>query len=227
MVPGLSLRRVSEMTRSDMASEFNLSTAYAKLRGTVRRAFDQEPEYPRIPFNERERYAAAVAAVAQLFSTLGDRQVGNRFFNLASAISDLNSGTVPPLFQAVRTVNRRPDFSQLWRARARVALGLEALIRSGVKADATAVAEKAAKRFPLLSKLAGAKASQSRLPTVLLGWRREFRAARIKNFEATELFLEGMRRIDRLTRQPARLREFSANQLTEAVNEARVLSSPS
>jgi hypothetical protein len=157
-------------------------------------------------------------------STLGDRQVGNRFFNLASAISDLNSGTVHPLFQAVKTVNRRPDFSQLWRARARVALGLEALIRSGVKVDATAVAEKVAKKFPLLAKLAGAKASQSRLPAVLLGWRRELRAARIKNFEATELFLEGMRRIDRLTGQPARLRAFSANQLTEAADEARVLS---
>jgi hypothetical protein len=93
--------------------------------------------------------------------------------------------------------------------------------------DATAVAEKVAKRFSLLAKLAGAKASQSRLPAVLLGWRREFRAARIKNFEATELFLEGMRRIDCLARQPARLREFSANQLTKAVNEARVLSPPS
>jgi hypothetical protein len=201
-----------------------LSTAYAKLHGTVRRAFDHGPEYPRTPFNERERYAAAVAAVAQLFSTLGDRPVGNRFFNLASAISDLNSGTVHPLLQAVRTVNRRPDFSQLWRARARVALGLEALIRSGAKVDATVAAEKVAKRFPLLAKLAGPKASQSRLAAVLLGWRREFRATRIKNFEATELFLEGMRRIEHLTAQPARLREFSADQLTEAIGEARVLS---
>ena len=197
---------------------------YAKLRGTVCQAFDQEPEYPRTPFNERERHAAAVAAVAQFFGALGHRQVGHCFFNLASAISDLNDGAVPPLFQAVRSDNRHPDFSQLWRARTRVALGLEALIRSGGKLNATAAAKKVARKFPILAKLAGAKAIQSRLPAVLLGWRREFRAARIKNFEATELFLEGMRRIDRLTGQPARLCEFSANQLAEAINEACVLS---
>jgi hypothetical protein len=207
------------MARSNATT--NLREALTELQETVSWAFKQEPGYPRIPVNERERYAAALVAVARFFSGFGRRQIENRFFELASAIADLNMGTVHPVLRPVRADNRRADPSQLWRARAQAALGLEALIRSGLSPNATAA--HIAKGIPGLAKLASAKAKQSKPQSILLGWRREFRAARIKNFEATELFSEGMGRMKRLKR-PHLLRKFAAEQLSRAVSDIGVLS---
>src|SRR5262249_13410845 len=144
----------------------------------------------------RECLANALVNVGQFFTTLAGRLIGDRFFELGSALADLNIGTVSPLLAPVSIGNRPADPSQLWRARARAALALEAFIRAGLSHDdATAEIRRA---FPRIRELAGARAKRSGLSAILSRWRKEFRARRIKNFEATELFSAGLERINGL-----------------------------
>jgi hypothetical protein len=207
------------MASSNKTAKSNLLNALKKLHRNVARAFDQEPDGN--PVNERERYAAALDSVAQYFSSVAGRPIADRFFELASAISDLNKGTVHPLLRKVRPDNRPADPSQLWRARARVALGLEALLRSDLnRSDAAA---KIASQYSSIANLAGVKAKDSKLQTIVFGWRRELKAGRVKNFEASELFAEGIKRIDQMA-SPRGYREFAIRQFAEAANFSCVFS---
>jgi hypothetical protein len=211
------------MSGSDGTTKSELLNALEKLHLNVAQAFDQEPDAPRNPVNERERYAAALNSVAQYFSSVVGRPIADRFFELASAIADLNIGTVHPLLQQVQPHNRPADPSQLWRARARVALGLEALLRSGLnQSDAAA---KIARDYSSIAKLAGAKARTSSLQTTLFGWRKRFLLGRIKNFEAQELFSAGLETIAALP-QDQHLAEFAERQLSEVTELLGALSSP-
>jgi hypothetical protein len=153
------------MPLSKDEAKLKLLTSSADLYADVLRAFTREPDYPRTIANERERYGSALIAIAQFFSGLGDRRLGDRFFELASAIVDLNTGTLHPLLRPAHTENRRADPSQLWRARVRVVLAFEALVRSGVaRKDAAAqVARKVS-----VAELAGVNAKSERHPGT--GW---------------------------------------------------------
>jgi hypothetical protein len=214
-------REVIAMPRSDRTAKSKLLNALEKLHRNVARAFDQEPHYPRNPVNERERYAAALNSIAQYFSSVAGRPIGNRFFELASAIADLNSGTVHSLLLPIRADNRPADPSQLWRARTRVALGLEALLRSGLNRNDAAA--KIASEYSSIAKLSGPKAKDSKLQIIVFGWRRELKAGRVKNFEARELFAEGIKRIDQLA-SPQEHRKFAIRQFAEAANFSCVFS---
>jgi hypothetical protein len=196
--------------------------ATKSLHRMVTQAFADEPNDPRTPFSERERYAAALIGVARYFTSLEGRPLGQRFFELGSAMADLNFGIVRPLLRPERADNRRADNSQLWRARAHVSLGLEALLRSGLtRNEAAAILTS---DFPGIAKLASANAKNSKLPTIVFGWRKQLRQVRVKNYEASELFSEGMRKIEVIADKAHRLRQFSAQQLTEATTVYEVLS---
>jgi hypothetical protein len=209
---------------SDGTTKSELLNALEKLHRNVARAFEQEPDYPRNPTNEREQYATALNSIAQYFSALVGRPIGDRFFELASAIADLNVGTVNVLLRPVRADNRRADTSQAWRARARVVLGLEALIRSGL--DRNSAAAQLTRKFPRIAELVRAKARTSSLQTTIFGWRKRLLAGRIKNFEAQELFSAGLEIICALPKQDQHLAEFAERQLTEATEILGALSSP-
>jgi hypothetical protein len=199
----------------------NATTRFAeateKLHRTVDRAFNQDSA---TPSDERERYAAALVGVGQYFTSLVGRPIGDRFFEIASAIADLNFGTVHPLLKPERADHRRADPSQLWRARAHVALGLEALLRSGLDRD-DAIA-KLASQHPSVADLAEVRGNRSNLRTIVFGWRREFRANRVKNFEANEVFA-GIERIN-LLKSAHDYRAFALHQFAEAARSSRVLS---
>src|SRR3984893_6649117 len=196
--------------------------ATKRLHRMVTQAFAPEPNDPRTPFYERERYAAALMEVAQYFTSLEGRPLGQRFFELGSAIADLNSGIVRSLLRPERANNRRADDSQLWRARAHVSLGLEALLRSGLTRNEAGA--KLTSDFPGIAKLASANAKNSKLQTIVFGWRKQLRQARVKNFEASELFSEGMRKIEVIADKPHRLLQCSGARLTEATTVYEVLS---
>jgi hypothetical protein len=57
----------------------------AQFFATASYAFNQEPNCPETPANQRERLAAALIAVAR-FCDLKDPRLGRRFFELASAM---------------------------------------------------------------------------------------------------------------------------------------------
>ena len=193
--------------------------AVAQFFATIFHAFNQAPDYPETPTNERQRYSAALIAVAR-FCDLKDPRLGRRFFELSSAIADLDSGTVSPLLRPIEPNNRHADSSRLWRARARVALALEALICSGLSSRAAAT--QLAHKFPKIARLAGAAAKNSTLQTTIGGWRKALSADKVKNFEARELFLAGLELIRKLPK--TELIEFSERQLADVAQLSRELS---
>jgi hypothetical protein len=197
------------------AATVGVIEAFVKFRQDITKALNQDPTLPLSPEHERELYAAVLIAAGQFVATTIDRGIANRyFFELQSALVDLNKDTVRPLLKPSPQHNRPPDPSNEWRARARVALALDAFMRSGLsQKDA---ADKIAKNHSGLRRLAGKKAGD--FATTIIGWRREFSARRVKNFEATELFAEGVHRIGRLDAAGDLdgLRRFAANKLEEA-----------
>ncbi|MEA2753872.1 MAG: hypothetical protein QOJ54_161 [Aliidongia sp.] len=217
------------MTDADNAA------ACLKLHASVSTAFNQEPDAQTTPCNERERYSAAVIAVAEFFAQLGERDISRRFFYLGAALADLNHGSIHPLLRPITVDNRRADNSQAWAARAQIALGLEALMRTG-RSLKQATAE-LRKGFPELAEIAltqsrsgrgtpaRAGAPQEPLQTVIAGWRKGLRQARVKNDFAAGIFSVGMECIKRLSDDnPEQLADFAKRQLAEATAAFRVLS---
>jgi len=107
--------------------EHILKQALVDLFEKVDKAFTQEPQMTG-PENDCQRYVAALTAVSGFFGTFKAPFVG-RFYDLASAITDLNHNSrAAPLLQPVRTGKRGGDSSLTWRRRAHAVLGLEGLM---------------------------------------------------------------------------------------------------
>jgi hypothetical protein len=161
-----------------------LFEAFVQLHDNITRAFEGEPEYPRTMANERERHAAALVAVGSFLSRLVGRPIGDRFFELGSMIADLNTGTDHFLLKPENVDNRRADTSEKWRARARVVLAFDALVRFGLSQDAAAFG--VVSKLPKVAALTGAKSRYSSLQMTLRGWRERLSAGQVKNSEAQE-----------------------------------------
>ena len=210
------------MPLSDDEAKLKLLKAAVDVYAIVSQAFVQEADAPRTDANERERYAGALVAVGQFFCALADRRLGDRFFELASAIGDLNNGTLHPLLQPVRADNRRADTSQVWRARARAVLALEALVQAGLSQDAAAA--QLARKCRGIAGLVGRRARTSSLQTTIVGWRKRLLAGRVKNFVGREVLLAGREKIRHLRKQDAGLVEFADHQLAELADVLGALS---
>jgi hypothetical protein len=190
-----------------------LNEAFSKLRQGLTTTFTQEPTLPRTPENERERVAAALVFVAQVIAAEIDRDIANDyFFELSSAIADLNRGIVRPLLKPSPRHGRVGDPSDKWRARARISVALEALMRS--RLTQTEAAGKIAREYPDLAALAGKKAGK--FPTTIIGWHAEFSKKRVKNFEAEGLFAVGIEHVDELSDDPDGLKALAADQLEKS-----------
>jgi hypothetical protein len=182
------------------------------------------------PENERIWYSTALALVAQFFITLFDDDannpignfLGQRFFELGSGIADLNQGTVRRLLSPNVFQNRASEASDLWRARANVAVGLHALMRCGNSRELAA--REIARRFKTLSRLAG-KRRRREFWVTIVGWRVELMARRVHNFEAVTLFTEGAILVDGMSKahDVACLRQFADTQLKKAAAFSRGL----
>src|SRR5262249_52429919 len=90
------------------------------------------------PEQERSRYVIALHALAQFLRGFhGSDLYADKLMELASALSDLDDGILPPLLRPTHNTKggRRREPSAKMRGRAFVALALDALIRAG-KEDA-------------------------------------------------------------------------------------------
>ena len=87
------------MAGTDATAKSKFIKATKRLHRMVTQAFAPEPNDPHTPFYERERYTIALMGVAEYFTSLEGRPLGQRFFELGSAIADLNSGIVRPLLR--------------------------------------------------------------------------------------------------------------------------------
>jgi hypothetical protein len=144
--------------------------------------------------SEREHCVVALTAVATFISTF-DKRHGHRFFDLAQKIGDLNKGQRAPLLEPAKIWDRRADPSHRWMARGRAVLAIEALTRTGTKPGIAA--QRISHDNPRLHEFAGAKAKETPLHKTLLNWRKEFRARRVKDLDASILFDEGVKQIDK------------------------------
>ena len=162
---------------------------------------------------KREQYVAALTSIAKFFDQIECFDHGMLFFELASAIGDRNAGVRRhPLLDSDIPKVTRADSSRIWRARANVTLALEALITAGDLISEAAA--KIANANQSIKHLAGAKSET--LKTALLGWRKEFRQGRVRNFEASELFGVGRNLIETRKGDIVKLRAIARNQLQAA-----------
>jgi hypothetical protein len=199
------------------AATAGLVEAFVRLRQSITKALNQNPTLPLTLEDERELHATVLVLVGK-FVAIIDPDVPNKyFFELASALTDLNKGIVRPLTRPSPQRGRAPDPSNRWRDRARVALALDAFMRSGLSKDgAAAEIARTARKYSRLRRLAGKKAGD--FATTVIDWRSEFSAGRVDNFEATELFAEGSRRIGKMyaAGDLDELKRFAADRLEEA-----------
>ena len=151
-------------------------------------AFEQ-PSSEATPQRERERYAAALAAIGAFLSKIRPAHAG-RFFDLSYAFTDLNSGARPPIFRGPK---RRsvPNPTQIEAAKAEVAFALDALIALGEKP--LTAAQNLLREFKGIENLAGPKSQRAQnLKKTILEWRKSLSATkRRKNELAAELFAAG------------------------------------
>jgi hypothetical protein len=134
----------------------------------------------------RDRRIFAVAAVGQLLEAMGRGDLAVEFRALASTLSDLNVGIGrKTLKREPRRGGPEPQHSDVWRGRAYVAAAVDILLRaSQLKAIKDKINKHEQRLWPLLDDrqmrdLAGAAA----------GWRDQFNAGTVKNFEATNAYI--------------------------------------
>jgi hypothetical protein len=168
-----------------------LVKALAKLGDELEQAFDSQPD--RISAkDQRARYVYALRAISDFLRAAGAKlPYVNRLWRLAIALDDLNQGIVDPLLKEMATGGLRPaGDTWLWCARANVALGMCVLIESGF--NRTEAAQRAARDYPKISKLAAFDKDQGTTETKILNWYDEFRKgrakSRIKNTLAHSIF---------------------------------------
>ena len=172
-------------------------------------AFDQEPNASPSVENRRERLSAGLRAVAIFIEKLVGPKYADPLDELASVLADLNVGAWPELAVPANYGTRRPDPSQIWRAKANVILAIEAYIASGQRLS-DVLDEFSTKHHSLTG------ARLRILRRTLSYWRKEFRQGRIKNSEASDLFAIGRDLIDFLRGDTAALRKFARNRLQQA-----------
>src|SRR5262249_15876376 len=128
-------------------------------------------------------------------------------------LADLNAGAWPELAVPSNYGTRRPDSSQVWRARALFTLAIQAHIATG-RRPTDVLTEYSTRHQKSIKRLAGAKAGNPR--STLSGWRKEFRQNRVKNSEASDLFAIGCEFIKAARGDNAVLSDFAQNCLLKA-----------
>ena len=151
-----------------------------RLQGELDAAF-----MPQLTGEDRHRYVQALTAIANFLDGISpiDRH-SIKLIELASALSDLDQGTIAPFLRAQHIENRAPDSTQKWIGQAHVAISLEALVLTGQTRPSAA--NHIETDYPSIFSLATRKAKNLR--TVILGWHREFEHGRVKNDLAKRLF---------------------------------------
>jgi hypothetical protein len=201
----------------------SLDQAFAELMDRANVALNLSAGPPTIE-NKRLGVAALLILSAQFFAPC-NAQLAYRFFELHSAIADLNVGIVDPLLVPTPVENRPGDPSGLWRTRARVALALHARMLSGRSLTVDDAATYIAREFPSAALLAGTKSKN--FAKTIIGWRKDFMSRRIKNLEAAEVFAVGKEVVEGLVgeRRPKELLDsFVHDQLARAAQVASELS---
>jgi hypothetical protein len=179
-----------------------LQLIVARLGNELELAFNSNPER-NWPEYERARYIHALATIAKfLGANTKSQDIAKRFWRLSVALADLDRGAVDPLLAPTATGGVNPgDDSWTRCARAKVALGIHALILAGLTRKLAA--EEAAAKFPEISKLAAfERENSSPTKTKILNWYDDFKKpAGTGRTIARAIFEDGRRLLDDLATQ--------------------------
>jgi hypothetical protein len=176
-----------------------------------------------------------------MFFNKFSQPLATRFFELGSAIGDLNVGAQPELLvRRSKGRGRLRDSSFVWRARAHVALGFHARLRElGAEQKQVQVAKTIEHKHPQFATLAGYNVASDKdrgLANLIINWRKDFMSSstedgddvdgkvigRVKNWEAVELFTMGKDIVESMA-DAQKLRRFADGQLSIAAQFANVL----
>jgi hypothetical protein len=160
---------------------------------------------------KREQLAAALMVVARFLAKTIGRAPASEIFDLGSAIANLNSGAVHPLLGPPTDIPRR-DPSQTWRARVDAVLAVDALHVTG-----SPLPFAARDVLRMIKRHTGREPGMS--VEMLLNWRKEVSAGRIKNAEARELLDVGRELIQARRSDTRALRQIAVRR-AEAAGKA-------
>jgi len=149
----------------------------------------------------REYYVFVLRAVAEHISRVrppGYKAHIKQLYELALALEDLDRGIVDPLLKPSPVRGKKPaNASSVWERRGRIALGVEALISTGI--NRKQAAKKAARDFPAIRKLAGIEPVKPRsTETMILSWYDHFKQGKVRNSQAFALFHHGCEELQKL-----------------------------
>jgi hypothetical protein len=205
---------------------FASSETIERLLHQLALAFDAPR--PATTKDDRARYVRALKGFSDFVKAIGSPKYQRPLFRLAQALNNLDDGAVDPLLKPVETGGtKRHNVTSIWCARADVAVGVFALSYVGLtRKDA---AEKAAKDFPAISRLAGVK---RQVPTStarkIIAWCEDFAkggTSKIKNRQARAFYHDGVLTIQALAKTagatPERFRRVAGSFFTKAVQAIR------
>jgi hypothetical protein len=165
------------------------------------------------PERERRRYIFVLTHLSKFVQEIGGTSEQSRYISdLALALNDLDLGVVHPVLKSCEYGSgKRGDVSKLWRARGRVATGLEALIRSGMSRPEAA--KSALKDFPHIKHLMTAKSKNP--VSAVLSWNDDFcrgsGKSRIKNREWADTLEVGTEFLNLCAGRPDDLKRLARN----------------
>jgi hypothetical protein len=171
---------------------------------------------------ERARYVCVILSLSRFIESIGGcSEHADKLCELASALDDLDRGADPPLLSRRKVSNRAPDSSEVWRGRALVALGLDALIKLGTAPKAAC--RRIASEYPGIERLTTKKARG--IGSSALDWRVRFKRNGVKNHQATIVFHAGRECLLMLdSDNSAQLNQIAAGWLSDAERMAHGLS---
>lgn len=169
------------MTTIDLDERF--AGAFGECAAALEKFFNAPAKDGETPELKRDRYVLALMALSQFFNAIDQNKSAEELLWLASALHDLKEGTTHPVLLARKRTSggRALDSTDVWSARSKVAIGIEALRRAG-KSDSI-IAKRLDRRKADLAKLLR---PSTNLKTAPFNW-----LDQLKDGNATNLIAKG------------------------------------
>ena len=204
---------MEESKSGGLTSEHECREALNLLFQLLRMAFDRRTETVR---DSRGQYIIALHDLAMFLKMVSvgkDKDIAQRFIQLALALFDIQRGTQPELLRINVSLHGRPvDPTDVWMVRSHAAAALECLVRSGMsEPDA---AKLIVKNCPEISK--AVRPGRNDVDS-LLYWRKALNEKSPKNDIAIDIFHEALEVLDRLApgRSPSDLKAIGMHMTTQ------------
>jgi hypothetical protein len=160
-----------------------MAKSLKELEATLRATWNERPSSDNPRPRSREKQIKALRATAAFFESNGlDPSIVHEFRIMASALSDLDKGAVAPFLEPENPENRRQDDTQIWLARAMVAIAVDVIAgETGNQRASSRTIDRMAKHWSgIFGSDDFAEAARK--------WHRDFATRRAKNRDAQSVF---------------------------------------